>query len=204
MRTRTKTVVGMTMTLALWGCDSDTSTTADPCCEELGADAQLPDDSIYQLESCWSDRTGKLRTLPEFRGEVSVVAMVFTHCAFACPQILADLKAIEAELSETTKPGVRFLLVSMDSERDTPAVLDAWARNNNLGADRWTLLHGEAPDVRELAATLGVKFKQQPNGDFSHSNLITVLDRQGRVVHRQTGLNAPIAPTVAQLEALNQ
>lgn len=199
---QTRTTATMSMTLALWACDSGVREDTAPCCDALSSDEALPETSIYQLESCWSDRSGKLRTLPQLRGQISVVAMIFTNCAFACPQTLGDLKAIEAKLSDSARPNVRFVLVSMDCERDTPAVLDAWGRENDLDAERWTLLHGEPPDVRELAATLGVKFKRMATGDFSHSNLITVLDHDGRIVHRQSGLNAPIEATVDHIESL--
>ncbi|MCA9000380.1 MAG: SCO family protein, partial [Planctomycetes bacterium] len=70
------------------------------CCAEdapaaLGA---LPDASIYNLESQWTDQAGTTRALIDFRGKVTVAAMIFTHCEFACPRILVDLKAIEQKI----------------------------------------------------------------------------------------------------------
>ena len=91
---------------------------------------------------------------------------------------------------------VRFLLVSFDSERDTPAVLREFAQKNELDLSRWTLLTGSEPDVRELAAVLGVKYKRSQQIGFSHSNLITVLDTEGRVIHRQSGLGLSPSATL--------
>lgn len=35
---------------------------------------------------------------------------------------------------------------------------------------------------------LGVKFKRDANGQFSHSNLITVLNLEGEISHQRNGL----------------
>jgi protein SCO1 len=41
-----------------------------------------------------------------------------------------------------------------------------------------------------LAAVLGVRYRQVPATDFMHSNVITLLDAQGNIVHRQEALGA--------------
>ena len=43
---------------------------------------------------------------------------------------------------------------------------------------------------------LGVKYKQDANGNFSHSNLITVLNAGGEIVHQRTGLQGDVAEMV--------
>ncbi len=63
----------------------------------------------------------------------------------------------------------------------------------------WTLLHGRPDDVMELAVLLGVKFKKDQQGGFSHANLITVLNREGEIVYRHTGLNHQVADTIAAI-----
>jgi protein SCO1/2 len=71
-----------------------------------------------------------------------------------------------------------------------------------LPADHWTLLHGEPDDVLELAALLGLKFKEDANGQFAHSNIITILNGQGEIVHQQIGLNQDTKETVRILRQL--
>ena len=41
------------------------------------------------------------------------------------------------------------------------------------------VLRAPAADVRQLAVLLGVRYRQLPNGDFDHSNIISVLDGDG-------------------------
>jgi protein SCO1/2 len=50
------------------------------------------------------------------------------------------------------------------------------------------LFHGGANSVRELAAVLGLRYKQDENGDFDHSNVIFLLDKDGVVRSQQLGL----------------
>jgi len=43
---------------------------------------------------------------------------------------------------------------------------------------------------------LGVKFKQDARGQFAHSNLITVLNAKGEIVHQRSGLQGAITDTI--------
>ncbi len=177
--------------------------TAPSCCATLEAGTDhttpLPGDSAWQLDSPWQDQDGRDRRLADFRGEVTVAAMVFTHCVYACPRLVADMQELAARLGT---PQPRYLLVSMDHERDDPATLRAFAARHHLDPAHWTLLHGDAPQVREFAAVLGVNFRRAPNGDYAHSNQLAVLDRDGRIVHRQHGLQADPTATLQVLADL--
>jgi protein SCO1/2 len=68
--------------------------------------------------------------------------------------------------------------------------------------ENWTLLRGGSDDVLELAALLGVRYKQDAKGQFSHSNIITVLNADGEIVHQQIGLNQDIKETIRIIEKL--
>lgn len=148
----------------------------------------LGGDSIYQLNSVWTDQDGKSIALGSFRGKPLVLAMIYTSCQDACPLIVSEMQKIESTLPEPVREQVRFALFSFDSERDTPAQLKRYASAHDLDPKRWTLLTGSADSVRLLAAVLGVRYKRDLNGDFSHSSVITVLDSGGEIRHQQTGL----------------
>jgi protein SCO1/2 len=40
----------------------------------------------------------------------------------------------------------------------------------------------------EMAALLGIRYKKLPDGEFAHSNVITLLNPEGEIVHQQIGL----------------
>jgi protein SCO1/2 len=144
---------------------------------------------LYQLDSTWDSDAGRTIRLEVLRGRPQVVAMFFTQCEFACPLLVNDMKRIEAALPESIRQQTDFLLVSFDSARDTPEVLRAYRSRLKLPLERWTLLTGRPEDIRELAALLGVNYRQDARGQFAHSNLITLLNAEGEVIAQQNGLN---------------
>lgn len=145
--------------------------------------------SLYDLEAGWRDQDGQTLTLGDLAGRPRVIAMVYTSCAYACPRILKDMKRIEGEL-RTAGIDAGYVMVSIDPERDTPDRLSEYAASVTLDPADWTLLTGTADGVLELAALLGVRYRRVSETDFEHSNIITLLDGSGRIVHRQLGLNA--------------
>lgn len=158
--------------------------------------------SLYDLGSSWRDQRGDSLALGDLAGTVRVVALVYANCHTTCPVIVNELKRIEASLPSGREADVGFVLVSLDPSRDTPASLARWADDTQLDQARWTLLHGSDASVRELAATLGVRYQVQPGGEVAHANVITVLDAAGRVVHQQATLGGETIATSAIVNRL--
>ncbi len=141
--------------------------------------------SVYDLGgSSWRDQSGARRTLASLGGTPRVLAMIYTHCTSTCPLAVAEMKRIEA----ATDARVGLVLVSLDPVRDSVASLAAYAALHELDAARWTLLSGASDDVRDLAYTLGIRYRLVSPGELAHSNTLTLLDAAGRVVHQQQGL----------------
>ncbi len=172
------------------------------CCGKAEAPGAFADKSIYQTESIWTTDQGKHIKLSALAGRPQVVVMFFANCQFACPIIVNDMKRIEEALPPKLQGVVGFTLVSFDSKRDTQASLAEYRRTRDLSKKNWTLMRGRSDDVLELAALLGVKFKEDATGQFAHSNVITILNAQGEIVHQQTGLNQDIQETVRLLQKL--
>lgn len=158
-----------------------------PPAEEAAPVAALPARSLFQLDARWTDDTGRELALRDLRGETLVVTMMFTHCAYACPMLVQDLRKIREQLPPAIRARARFVLITFDTERDTVEVLKAYRDAQTLD-DRWTLLRGSASDTQTLAMLLGIQFRREANGQFGHSNVITVLNPDGEIVHQRTGL----------------
>ncbi len=144
--------------------------------------------SLYDLDAAWTNQDGSAVPLASLRGRPRLLVMFFSHCSYACPRITADLQKIEQRLSAEERERVGFVMASFDSERDVPATLKTFARTKGLDLTRWMLLHGDEDQVRELAAVLSVRYRRDENGDIDHSNLITLLDAEGRIVFQREGL----------------
>ena len=140
-------------------------------------------------------------TLASLRGQPIVVALFFASCEYACPVLVNDLQRLRAALPAAVREQTRFVLVSFDVARDTPAALAAYRAKTALDAG-WTLLRGEATDVQDLAMLLGVNYKQDARGQFAHSNLFTVLNPDGEIAHQQPGLQSDISAAAKAVVAL--
>lgn len=167
----------------------------------VAPDRPLPDGSIYLATATWTDQQGQETQLADLRGRPVVLSMIYTRCGYACPTIVRDMQRIDERLSEALRSEVRYVLVSMDPTHDTPEELAHFARTHRLD-DRWTLLTGHDADVRFLAALLGVRYQQEASGGISHTNLIAVLDAEGRTAHQQKGLQADPTASADALQTL--
>lgn len=180
--------------------ESATTSQASCCVTNLAPAATFSDKSIYQLDSTWTNDLGQSVKLATLQGRPQVVAMFFASCTYACPLLVHDMQRIEAALPKELRSKVGFTLVTIDTERDTPESLHAYRATRKLSAEGWTLLRGTPDDTLELALVLGVKFKREASGQFAHSNLITVLNGQGEILHQLVGLNQGIEETLERIK----
>lgn len=155
--------------------------------EEPGAAAELPARSLYQLDAVWTDDAGREASLAQLRGSPVVLTMFFARCEYACPMLVHDMRKLRESLPAELRDRARFVLVTFDVARDTTEALSGFRTAQNLDA-RWTLLRGSPAATQTLAMLLGVRYREEANGQFGHSNLITILNAEGEVVHQRMGL----------------
>lgn len=149
----------------------------------------LSDESVYNLNSQLLDQDGNVFALSNLRGHQVVISMAYTGCVYTCPLILAQMQQLEKALLEKGKKDVLFVLVSFDPQRDTPEVLKNYMAKKNLSSN-WHLLTAKTDkEPRGIASLLGIKYKKIEGGDYDHSFVIAVLDKEGVVVGRQIGAN---------------
>lgn len=157
------------------------------CCAEKEAAVEA-EGSVYQLEAKWTDQHKKEVSLSDYKGRPVLLTMGYASCQFACPRLVADLMAIERELTDDQKKGLRVVFVSIDPERDTPEKLAAFFDQYKVDQSRWSGLRGTEDGVLELSVALGTRYRQLENSDFAHSNRLTLLSSDGVILHNQEGL----------------
>ena len=162
----------------------------------------LRSDSVYNISTTWNNQNSEPVKLQNFRGKPVVLAMVYTSCRSACPLIASDMQKIEEGLSSTDKDKVQFALFSFDTENDLPHKLKEFAQAHKLDLKRWSLMTAQPSAVRELAAVLGVQYKENASGNFSHSNIITILDADGKIQSQQLGLKQDPKTSIQVVSAL--
>lgn len=148
----------------------------------------LPDSSLYQLHSSWmTDRGGVVR-LESLRGKPRLLTLFFSRCESVCPMLLGQLKSLESELPESLRRDIGFVAVTFDVQRDSVAALRDFRSRMGFSEERWQILRGNADDTRELALLLGVEYQPGGRGQIDHNGLIALLDREGRVVKKVSGI----------------
>lgn len=172
--------------------------------EILEAGEIVTGESIYQIQARLVDQEGNPAGLDVFAGHPVVISMFYSSCAFSCPMLVDSIrKKIENQVDQGVKSEMRVLLVTFDPARDTPEKLKKLAVEHSFDLSRWKLLTASESTVRDIAAVLGVKYRQIPGGDFNHSSVIALLDENGIVVSRIDGLNQPFEPMVEQFRLLS-
>lgn len=159
----------------------------------------IPEMSIYNLPSHWTTQNGEEIELKDLQGKVVVMVMIYTTCKAACPRLVADMRNIEKQVPEEKKDDVQYVFVSIDPETDTPERLKAFSKENEMEDEKWLFLRGTEADTREFAAVLAVNYKEISPMDFSHSNIISVFDQRGEMVHQQEGLGVDNKETIAAI-----
>ncbi|WP_308993160.1 SCO family protein [Mariniflexile litorale] len=159
-------------------------------------DGSISEASIFNLTSNWHTEEGKTIQLENLKGKTLVMVMIYTSCKAACPRLVADMRNIEAQIPDEKIKNIQFVMVSIDPETDTPEKLKAFAKENVMDDDQWTFLQGSVSGVREFANVLSVKYKEISPVDFSHSNIISIFNSQGELIHQQEGLGVNNKETI--------
>lgn len=200
-----KIIILSLLALSIFSCKSkDKKMTEKDCCKKempaMKTGAALPEQSLFQDTNGFTNQDSKSEKLGDFQGKPTVVGMIFTNCQYACPRLTSDMVNIETSLKENADK-VNFLLISFDSKRDIPSQLKKYAEDHKLDKN-WTLLHGDDEAVRTIAVLLNVQFEKDADGNFSHSNLVSVLDKDGVLQYQKEGLEADHKTTIEKINQL--
>lgn len=129
-----------------------------------------------------SDHEGNKRTLSDFKGKVVVLFFGYTHCPDVCPATMGNLAAAMEKLGPDAAR-VQVLFVTVDPDRDTPAVLQQYlsAFNPNfLG------LSGNAQAIKDVVKEFKIVAQKQPGESpghhtVDHSTGTYIFDAAGKL-----------------------
>lgn len=139
----------------------------------------MPDFELY-------DQNGTLTHLNHLSGKAVVMIFGYTHCPDICPLGLVNFKRIKAALGDRASQ-VQFVLVSVDGDRDTPAVMKRYLSAFDL---EFIGLTERAFVVAQVAAPYGARFERkithtnQTEYAVGHTTDTYLLDSQGRLLKK--------------------
>ena len=128
-----------------------------------------------------TDQDGRQVHLRDFAGSPTLVYFGFTSCPEACPTTLGKLRLLK-KANARELANLRVVFISVDGERDTPAVTREFLRR--FSPD-FVGLTAPAADVRPLALRFAAPFFKDPpkDGEYlvQHSTRVYALDKHGRL-----------------------
>lgn len=194
MKKMKKFIIVLFSVLFLFSCKENGNSEDDNVNTELK-------ESIFLLDSKWQNQDGKELQLKDLKGKNLVFVMIFTSCQTACPILVADMQKIAAKIDPKKLKETTMVLVSIDPDNDTPAVLKKYATERKMVGEPWLFLTSDKESIRELANVLAVKYKKISPIIFSHSNIITVFNKKGEMVNQAEGTvnSGAVAKTVNEL-----
>jgi protein SCO1/2 len=128
------------------------------------------------------DLDGRIRTLDDFKGKVTVIFFGYTQCPDVCPTTLAELAAVKKALG-AAGDAVQGVFVTLDPERDTPAMLKGYVASFDPG---FVALRGDAAQTAAAAREFKVYYEKvagKSPGSYTldHTAASFVLDREAKV-----------------------
>lgn len=149
---------------------------------------------------------GKPVTEADYRGRVVLLYFGYTNCPDICPTTMSNVVEIQTRLGPAAKH-VTLLFVTVDPNRDTPAVLSQYVKNFSPAMEG---LRGTPDQLAALARRYHVAYSVTPARggtpyEVTHSPAIYVFDGSGaaRLIIASLGSTKPdIAGTTDDLRRL--
>ncbi|SHI25504.1 SCO family protein [Pollutimonas bauzanensis] len=123
---------------------------------------------------------GRQHRLSDFKGKAVLIFFGFTQCPDVCPTALFRAAEVKKLLGEDGER-LQTLFITVDPERDTPEVLDAYVTAFDpsfLG------LYGDLEQTAKTARDFKVFYQKVPTGSsytMDHTAMTYVYDRDGRL-----------------------
>lgn len=147
----------------------------------------------------FTDQNGDHVAFADQRGNVLVVAFVYTKCRDACPIITRKLGAVLALLGDGP---FRLVEVTIDPVHDTRTAIAAYAREYGMRAPQWRILTGAPAQIDGFDRRLGVQSIASGGDTIIHSDRIVLVSLSGDIDAFVDGESWTPADLAAQMRAL--
>ncbi len=129
----------------------------------------------------------------DYAGKVYVMEFFFSTCPSICPIMNKNMVEVEKAFSAEQNFGIASVTINPDN--DTPEVLKAHAKKLGITAPNWHFLTGDKDYIFNLANkgfNLYVGENNKAIGNFEHSGLFALIDKNGNIRCRKDKQGNPI------------
>jgi protein SCO1/2 len=128
------------------------------------------------------DHDGNMVTDQDFKGKPFLVFFGFTHCPDLCPTALFEMSEVLRKLGPDAEK-VRALFITVDPERDTPAVLKDYLSSFEPQIRGLTGAPSAIAAVEKAYRVYARKVPLERGGyTMDHSVFVYLMDKNGRFV----------------------
>jgi len=128
----------------------------------------------------FTDQSGSPVNKQTVNGKIYVTDFFFTTCPGICRRMSSQLQRVQKEY--LTDPDILILSHTVDPERDSVPVLNAYAGQYNANPGKWKLLTGKKTEIYDIARNgYFVTAKEGDGGpkDFIHTEKFVLIDKTG-------------------------
>jgi protein SCO1/2 len=146
------------------------------CAACVKRESQLP---VYENVPAFTMTTSEGSSFDgkQLAGKVWVADFIYTNCPGPCPLMTSKMHHLQLQVKN--EPDVRLVSFSVDPHRDTPPVLNAYAKHFDGPTADWVFLTGNdetthllAHDVFKVGDLIGV---------MDHSTKFILVDKRGTI-----------------------
>ena len=136
-----------------------------------------------------TDETGRAFPSGLLKNHVWIADFIFTSCGGQCPRMTEKMRLLQRRLPRR----IHLVSISVDPTRDTPEVLEAYARHARAQEGRWHFLTGSPETIGPLAqegfllsaVPSGGSDSQADGGNYlepiTHSSRLVLVDQNGEI-----------------------
>jgi protein SCO1/2 len=149
----------------------------------------IPDTIYYKVPDFkLTDQNGKAFTQDNLHGKIFVASLFYTNCPTVCATINKNLSYLVGTYWKNKM--VYFTSVTVDPERDKPAVLNKYLKSFNPESNRWYFLTGDTTSIYNLARKgFLVDAVQTGKDDFIYSDKLILIDQDKHIRGYYSGAN---------------
>lgn len=134
----------------------------------------------------------------DLKGDIILLGYIYTSCPDICPMTTANMNRVRQELG--SPDDVQFVTVTFDPLRDTPEVMEQYSETWDVNDTDWLFLTGDTTTVHAMMRRLGIRHQitdttTTSDGEevyfMSHTDLVTLIDHEGRVRQHYSGSRTP-------------
>jgi protein SCO1/2 len=177
------------------------------------ADARAPREWVEEktgaylpLQLSFSDEDGRPLSLGQIVDKPVLLLPVYYYCAASCSRNLANLAVALGRMKSLPGRDFRVVAVSIndrEKSEDARRARKTFLKlaGSHIPEGEWRFLTGDREVIAALAAAIGFRFEQSPDGTYIHPSALVAVASNGRIIRYVYGDFIPGDLDMAVLDA---